>query len=318
MIEVVFGKNQENSLKLAQHFGEGAYQPDGVTAVLLGGPEATEEELAMASAKAEEDLRKEWKSAVPMGGREEDVFGIELGLSVGDISEKIPGQARLAALGRLTLDASHAQEMLTQALRSLRTILERSAKGEAVRIWYSSEPDETCGLYWMLSQLAQLEEDMGPVSVVRLPQFEQISEETVPGARLNKLIQRSGWGDVAPGEWHRFVQYEIPLSTLLVQFAAGRWERLQQENAPLRAVLNGRLTSAPADLYDVVVRAELSKMQGEFSEVLLIANVLQNQLGIGDAQIAERIEALIANGEIEVTGVPASEKARWGRTLRRK
>ena len=67
-----------------------------------------------------------------------------------------------------------------------------------------------------------------------------------------------------------------------------RWKQLQQENAPLRIYLNGKLQSASENIYDSFILREVDEQADEFSEANLIGNVLgKNQLGIGDAWIAD-------------------------------
>ena len=83
----------------------------------------------------------------------------------------------------------------------------------------------------------------------------------------------------------------------LLRGLASRWVELQQENAMLRAVLNGKLVSTPESLYDTFVLREVEKQENEFTEARLIGQVLgKYQLGIGDAWIAPRIEQFIKDG----------------------
>ena len=86
MLDVVFSDSACGSLKLAQHFGEGKYN-GGCIGIILDNEEATEEEITQAQRHAEEEARKEWEAAQPIGGNPGDVYGFGLGLSVGDISE---------------------------------------------------------------------------------------------------------------------------------------------------------------------------------------------------------------------------------------
>lgn len=317
MIEIVFGTSAGNSLRLAQHFGEGAYRGDEAS-VIMRDQAAPSAAVVLASRQADKEHRRQWETARPLGGDPDDVHVLPLSLSVGEISEEIPGDQRLSALRRMMgADPDAARQVLAASLRTLRSILDRSQAGEAARIWYSTEPDEMSGLYWMLAQLAVLDGQMGPVSVVRLPLFEQCTEKkTGSGTRLDHVIQRSGWGDVAPDEWGRLQKYEVAVSPLLVRVIAGRWNQLQSENAPLRAVLNGSLVSLPEDAYDPFIRAEIAHMDPEFDEALLVGNVLSQGRGPGDMLIAERIQAMIDAGELTaVTEAPPDSPYR--RRLRR-
>lgn len=319
MIEIVFSESAGGSLRTAQHYGEGEY-PGGATAVLLTDADATEADLERAKEQVEQDERREWEQGQPMGGSPEDIFVLPLGLSMGDISEEIPGAGRRRVLQQVAgLTEDESQKVLTEGLRSLRTVLERSAGGDAVRIWYSQEPDEMSGLYWLLSQLSALGGGLGPVSTVSLPQFEQQSEETAAGTRVAKVIQRSGWSDVAPGEWQAFAGEAVPASPLLARIVARRWHQLQRENAPLRAVVNGSLVSVPAGFYDGFIYSEIRRMNNEFKEALLIGNVLSgSQLGVGDGLVALRIQAMVDAGILEVAAEAADSVPRYHRILRKR
>lgn len=90
------------------------------------------------------------------------------------------------------------------------------------------------------------------------------------------VVQRChSWGELPPGDW----------------------AQRRQENAPLRAVLSGRLVSVSAEFYDPLIRAQIP--DGPFRVANLIGDVLgRYQLGIGDWWIAERIQAMEAKGEL--------------------
>lgn len=96
MIDIVFNDSACYSLKIAQHYGEGKYH-NGTICVVIShsdGSKPTEEEIQSAQREAEERERLEWENAVPMGGNPADVYGISIGLSMGDISENVPGEKR--------------------------------------------------------------------------------------------------------------------------------------------------------------------------------------------------------------------------------
>ncbi len=63
----------------------------------------------------------------------------------------------------------------------------------------------------------------------------------------------------------------------------GRGRTSRGENAPLRAVVNGRLMSVPEDWYDPFLRREIAARPAEFSAAQVVGTVLgKYQLGIGD------------------------------------
>ena len=130
------------------------------------------------------------------------VHGFSLALSVGGISEDVPGEARrraLCALSAYPLPMPGIMEQIDQFMErsaaSLNTVRARSAEGEPVRLWYSDQPDELCGFYWLLAQLDSLHTRCGPIHMVKLPRFNQRDNGTV--------VAYTGWNEVAPDEWRR-------------------------------------------------------------------------------------------------------------------
>lgn len=114
------------------------------------------------------------------------------------------------------------------------------------------------------------------------------------------------------------LSYQLSPTKFHPRFWASRWKTLQQENAPLRAVLNGQLASVPEDIYDPWVEREIAAETGEFWEARVIGNVLgKYQLGIGDAWIALRIEEMLRAGKLQAVTEPAPDRPIYHRKLRR-
>ncbi|MEG0772650.1 DUF3658 domain-containing protein [Clostridium sp.] len=318
MIEIVFSDSACGGLKMAQHYGEGKYQDGGIGVIVshADGSKPTKEEVEAAQREAKEKARLAWESAIPLGGNTADIYGFNLVLSVGDISENQPGIKRKQTLENLYSvypnDEGHhaAQEMLKRVNEDLKTVQERAAAGEFLRIWYSNQPDEMCGLYWFMEQLNQWKVHGRQVSIVKLPELE-------PDEKGN-LVQKSGWGEVAPGEWHRYLALQKPVLPVFEQSCASHWQELQRENAPLRATLNGQLISAPETLYDGFILREIAAEGEEFQEAMVIGRVIgKYQLGIGDSWIAFRIEEMIRAGKLESVTAVAKDMPIYHRVLKK-
>ncbi len=317
MIEIVFSDSACGSLKAAQHYGEGEYQ-SGVSVFLsyADGRQPTEKEIEDARQQAEREERLAWERAVPLGGKSTDIYGFGLALSVGDITEDVPGVRRRETLEWLYRvypgdeGRKVARDLLKRAQKDLNTVCSRAAAGEAIRVWYSSQQDELCGLYWFMAQLERLKK-CGPVYLIRLPEWE--ADEN------GNLIQMTGWAEVLPGDWHRYLSLQKPAPPVFKQNCAFRWQTLQKENAPLRVVLNGRLISMPENLYDPVIIREIEAESGEFQEAMIIGRVLgKYQLGIGDSWVALRIEEMIRAGKLETVTEAAENMPLYHRVLKRK
>ena len=105
------------------------------------------------------------------------------------------------------------------------------------------------------------------------------------------------WGELSPGDWAAYLPLEREIPKNVRRAIAMEWSQLREENAPLRAVVNGRLHSVGEDFYDPFIRAQIP--DGIFRVAHLIGDVLgRYQLGIGDWWIAKRIQAMETQGEL--------------------
>ena len=231
-------------------------------------------------------------------------FGFNMALSIGDISENWPGSKRLKALEHLysiypNIEGVEAATTLMQsAQETLKTVLDLAKKGEALRLWYSNQPDELCGMFWFMAQLDELD-SFGEIYLINLPELE--ADEN------GDIIQRCGWGDVSPGDWQKYVATQRLVPPSFCKSCADHWHMLQKENAPLRAVLNGQLVSAPEALYDDFIIREIAAEEETFQEAVIVGRVLgKYMLRISDAFIALRIEEMILAGALEA--VTSAEK----------
>jgi len=318
MVEIVFGDSAAGSLKMAQGFGKGGYVGGAVSVCILrdDGSEPTEEEIQEARKKAEEEEKKAWESAVPLEGNPADVYGFSLSLSIGELSGNGMDGRRRKVLEKLysiypdSEGENIAHEMVRNAEGSLREACGKAAAGNGMRVWYSSQPDELCGLYWLMDRLDELGYQ-GKIFLVKLPEWEEREDGTV--------VQMTGWGEVGPGEWGKYLPLQQALSPALRRCFSLRWKELREENAPLRAVLNGRLISVQEDIYDGFIRREIDAGPEEFQEAMVIGRVLgKYRLGVGDALLAHRIEAMIAAGELEPVTQPSGKAPLYHRILRKK
>ncbi|MBO5339770.1 MAG: DUF1835 domain-containing protein [Oscillospiraceae bacterium] len=317
MIEVVFSESAYGSLKVAQHYGVGKYH-GAATSVFLrgqGGAEPTKAQMQEAQKRAEERAQRDWENAIPLGGRQEDLYFISLAWSVGEISENGIGFQRREVMEKFMAvwPRENAAQMIDKKLQDAQTalaaILERCSAGETIRVWYSHNPDEMCGMYWILAQLRPLKQ-RGSIYLVKLPEWEYTGENTVS--------MRNGWGEIGPGEWGRYLPLQQETQPAFLSLCATKWSQLKEENAPLRVFLNGQLQSASEDIYDSFILREIIAQPEEFNEAFVIGNVLgKYQLGIGDAWVAQRIDKMIAEGKLEIVERAPSDHPVYRQKLRK-
>lgn len=312
MIEVVFSNSACGTLKLAQRYGTREYS-SGVVDLLFDGEQPSEQEMEATRCKAEEQARREWDTAVPLGGNPGDVCCLDLALSIGEITEDEIGIQRQHVFEQIfsvcPMDIQWLEKKLRKVKEALAAVCARSAAGEAIRIWYSHNPDDLCGLYWLMAKINQFEK-CGPVYLVKLPEWVVTANHTV--------IRYNGWGEVRPGECGRYAALQQQAPKALISGYAMQWRQLQGENAPIRVVLNGQLVSAPENIYDEFILRELVVREDEFSEAHLIADVMgKYQLGIGDTWLAFRIEKMLQSGILKVVTEAPEDGPVYRRMLRK-
>ena len=126
-------------------------------------------------------------------------------------------------------------------------------------------------------------------------------------------------GEIHPAEWGHLAQQTRPLSADQAAALTGHWQVLKRENAPLRAVLNGVLVSAPETLYDPYLQRVLDEQEETFPEAVLIGRTLGRfPLGFGDAWLDLRVEQWITDGKLTVVTPAAPDMPRYHRQLRKR
>ena len=317
MVEIVFNDSACGSLKMAQHYGKGNYN-GGCTGVIISnhdGSEPTPEEISKAQQETKKRMRLEWENAVPMGGNSEDVFGFNLMLSVGDISadDFIGGRQRTieSLWGIYPDEPSDVPFNIAAELHNgIKAIHNRITKNDEVRIWYSNQPDELCGLYWFMWELEQLAEKPKSIYIVKLPDYEYRENNTV--------VSHQAWGEISPGDWNQYASYAKVTTEVFRKHCASKWRTLQTENAPLRAVLNGKLHSFDENIYDGFIYREINNQDDEFHEAHLIGSVMgKYQLGVGDAWLANRIGKMIDDGKLSIASESVKGMPIYHRKLRK-
>lgn len=301
MVHLVFSTSAKGSLRMALAGAGGA----AAVGVIGGAGGPLKRPVAKRAAAG----------APPLEGTPADVLCLPLALSVGDISEEGPGEKRRAALAALWAmdpagNETFAEAMLKEARRALEVLTRRADGGEPVRVWQGPGADDVCGLRFLATRLRPLGFDKLAVERVRLPEFWPRPDGTA--------VRCDSWGEVEPRHWAALAA-PAPLAAPVLNALAREWALLQAENAPLRAVLNGRLVSAAEDLYDGFVLEVLRARPDEFREAEAIGRLLGAlRTGVSDGFAAMRIEALVRKGLLEVVRGPEPGRPAYDRVLRKK
>lgn len=218
-----------------------------------------------------------------MGIAPTDLYCFNFGLSMGDLAKKeVPDLTEMKA---------------------------RLNQGEALRLWYSPKsPEESCCFCWLMAQIAEIK--AAEVYISLLPPYFELPD--------NCTMTCNSWGEVEPERWAPLLEEKIPLPVGQRVWASMHWKELEEENAPLRAIVNGSLVSVPADFYDHFIRRELEKQEDTFMEARLIGHIMNTyQLGIGDELLHQRIEAFIEKGLLQVVSPAAEGKLYLRRILKK-
>lgn len=314
MLEVVFQSSVEGAVKYAQRCGNRTRSISAVGSVYAEAEKAqSPQEEAQMQRQAEEEMKHRRERAVSLGGTPQDVFCFPLGLSMGDISGDGCSQRRKESISKLSAlfpsEQPYHLEEIDKAAAALSRLTVRAGQGEPVRVWYSNQPDDICGMLWFLSQLEHRVPKLPPIHLLKLPEAVQAGDT---------IQVYCGWGEVLPEDFHSFLTLAKKVSPSFVRYASMEWRRLQEEQMPLRAVINGRVQSVPEYFYDSFLEQELMGMETEFSEAALIGMVMgRYQLGIGDLWIARRVEAMIEAGRLCPVTEPAPGELLYRRRLRK-
>lgn len=286
MLELCFSQSARGGLRCAQHCGGGGRKVFGVIVGRDDGRPATRKEIRQAQKQAQQKREALDREAIPLGGTAADVLGLSLGLEMGDIREPL-GEARRELLRRWYDGNDEAADQGWQETLESADRLRACGTGDAVRIWVDHTPSSACGL---LHAASLLKDTKAAVSVVPLPRWREEGKT---------VVSYQGWGEVEPELFGHFLSREEPVPPVALGAMAHRWEALRQENAPLRAVVNGQVRSVGEDFYDEMLRRHIP--EGEAKIASIIGDVLGwEKPGIGDIWLVERIRWMLSAGELRM------------------
>jgi hypothetical protein len=293
MLEVVFSDSEKGSMKAAKNYN---------AKTMLGGAIGY---IGKKRTKAE--LEKHFEGQA-VGGNSQDVVNIGFLLDIGDISGEIDGNERQNVFrevwGRFDFDKKEQEQFFQNQRKDMEKLLSAAEEGIPIRIWKSSVPYSTCGFHFVCHLLRNIDCN---ISVVSLPKYYPIFE--------NEIVEYSHWGEVAAGKFYQFFSLEKQLTKIEKRIISENWDDLIEENAPLRAILNGKLTSVPENFYDFIIMNNLP--DSDFIMAGLIGKLLgEYRLGISDSWYALRIEKMIEENKLIVVENKDSSHP-YGKVLRK-
>lgn len=289
MIEVLFGESEAASMKAAKSMKIVGYV-NGPMSVLVTGKE-TPPERTFAG----------W-----VEGTSEDVVCLGFMLDIGNIKEPIDSPYRknliysMYAQNQYVKNPEIDQELKLTGevyLNELLRLKEYLENGETIRVWYSDTPYSICGFYSLCQILQKYKNE---IHIVKLPEYM---------VRKTSIISYRNWGEVSAEEFAEFLTYESVLTKEEVRMYAQLWTELTEDNSPLRAMINGKVTGVSEDFYDFLIWKRLTRKP--IKEARLIGDILGCfQIGMGDWWFARRIEHFIQQDKIKVINDSENKYAR--------
>lgn len=278
MLEVAFSESVAGSLKYAIGMKRGQLIQSGAAAVFCEDPEEKERIL--------KQLRepKVWRGG-EISGSARDVVSLHLQLDWGDLSAlQTDPEARRAPLEQLF---GHYEGVTDDLIGSAKQALSRVLEADEMRLWIGEA--DACDLtaaFWICHLLRRKDVK---IYAVYVPMLKQDGDE---------ILRYSGAADLEPEALSLYAETAVRLSPQMRRYMANRWCELREENAPLRAMINGTVTGAPEDLYDLVLKREIP--EGECVLGRIIGGALGNLRAVGDALLYRRICAWIDEGILEL------------------
>lgn len=277
MLEVVFSDSEKGSMKVAKNYNEKN---------MIGGS------IGYIGKKPTKTELEKYFEGQAVEGNSQDVVNIGFFLDVGDISGAIDGNERQNVFrkvwGRFDFDNKEEEQFFQNQRKDMERLLSVAQNGTPIRIWKSNAPYSTCGFYFVCNILRNID---CKISIVSLPEFELISE--------NKIVEYSHWGEVDAGKFYQFLPLGKQLSQIEKRIVSDYWRDLMEENAPLRAIINGKIISVPENFYDFIITNNLP--DNDFIMARFIGKLLgEYNLGISDSWYALRIDKMIEDNKLIV------------------
>lgn len=258
-----------------------------------------------------------------------------------DVTDRAAREAILMPWrGDPELDGSWMDEL---AERHFETLTRLDEIDEAVIWYSKGNALEQCGLRYVVSRLYEIHIPVWAAEVDQIPVSELKEPDDVIGSataviigstnrvvdallralpqpllrwyakRLERrdrekrtsggIVQYGSVGEMESGEVWYFYKHRRQLTETEQAQLLSDWKRLREENAPLRAMVDGKVQSVPVDFYDEAILSGIT--EAEMPAALAVGRAigeLDRKTGnrVGDMLVFSRIRALAQAGKIEI------------------
>jgi len=276
MLEVVFSDSAKGAMKVAKNYNKGN---------VLGGAIGY-----MGKQPSKIELAKQFEGEA-IGGSSNDVVCIGCNLDIGDIANGIDSKERknefIRVFGSVEFTDNEVERFFNSQREDFERLLAAAKNGKPIRVWKSGTPFSACAFAFLCNALRNTE---CKISVISLPEYWKTSDT---------IQSCADWAELPPGQFYRFLPLEREISDIEKRMQSNLWDDLKAENAPLRALVNGKLISVLEDFYDHIIIKNIPDQ--EFVMAQLVGTILgKYSLGVGDGWYALRIKKMIAENKLEI------------------
>lgn len=228
----------------------------------------------------------------------EDIIILDLQLNYGSLKGYIfKNQAeREIKIYQSFFDDNSKKELMTcyrEKLRSIGSALsklnEKLKDGEEIRLWLSNNAFDRCALYWFCDYAKKYD---CKIYIVLCPGVEQKQNSNI-------IIENTRWAASCNLSYMAsFAEKNEKLSKEQIDLYADLWEKLVEENAALRILIDNRVISTSEDFFDNAILRFISEEPK--SQVSVISDFLGKWYCSDFGFVSERIEYFIKIGKIEI------------------
>lgn len=291
MLEITFSQNAYGSLQQACTMKRGQKMIGGACSVLCSDPE----EAGRITAEMKK-VRQWWGGET--GSQPGDVVCLPLYLEYGNISElKWNVQTRREALEELL---GCYEGVVDDLLGEAQSALLRIGRADKMRMWIGEQNAGDIAAAMYLCSLLRGKDVC--ISAVYLPMETQ---EAAPNP----------WEDETAVQMSLLADKACVLTPQMRERMAQRFEALQQENAPLRAMVNGRLLGVDENIFDRTLLGEIP--QGDFVPARVIGRTLGKTRGVSDMMLFRRLCRWKSEGIFEEIEPARDDEAPYSGVWRR-
>ena len=212
----------------------------------------------------------------------DNVLCIGYALDIGPIANDESMQDRKEVFDKLEFQFKPSKREIYEFFKGQENdkfrLLKLAETHQSIRIWKSREPHNLCAFAFTCYLLKDKECE---ISYIDLP------EECL------------SWSLVPSDKYCEFLPLEQKLNLNIKQFYSDMWTRLKNENAKMRAVVNGSIISVDENFYDGFILDSITKEKNIVADVIVTVSN-KYRLGIGPYFIALRIMALIEQNKLKL------------------